>query len=593
MRRGLSGSIRNQCAEATGGDDLASSFLAGCRERAAVFFRVIVRSIRPAFVGFTACCACWLPAGAEASPNEHGRPNILVIVADDLGYSEISPFGGEIDTPNLASLAREGIILTHMYAAPVCSPSRAMLLSGVDPHRVGLGNMAETVAPNQIGRTGYEGYLNFNVATLAEVLQDADYETFMAGKWHLGWTERTMPGARGFDRSFVLLDGAAGHLSDLAHIPSEPPRYRQDDRPIDLPEDFYSTRTYTDKLIEFLDSNRSADSRFFAYLAYTAPHYPLQAPRSSIKKQAGVYDIGYEVIRSRRLARMKALGLVEPEVSATPRPGNVLEWNELSPEEQRLQARKMEVFAAMVTDMDDQIGRLLDYLRRTGRYENTLIFFVSDNGAEGHELDAGWDELGDWVAECCNNSLDNIGNADSYVWYGPGWGWAGSTPFRLYKGFVSEGGIRVPAILRLPGGRQGNLVNATPFSLMDVMPTVLDIAGVEHPVAKTRDRPLYAMQGQSMLASLSDSIATRASGRVFGWELFGRRAIQSGDWKILYQDPPYGMGRWQLFNLVRDPAETSDYSTTDTERLQQLQRLWRDYAESNGVIIPNWTPPGY
>lgn len=240
-----------------------------------------------------------------------GKPNILLIVVDDLGYADLGIFGGEINTPTIDSLASTGILLTNFHSSSVCSPTRSMLLSGTDNHLAGLGNMAEALAPNQKGKPGYEGYLNFRIVTVASLLKDANYHTYMTGKWHLGLEEETSPSARGFERSFVLLHGGGGHFNDLGiDIDNKKALYREDKRLVDLPSDFYSTRFYTDKLMEYISSNHGDEQPFFAYLAYTAPHWPLQAPDESIKKYKGIYDAGYDVIHNQRIERMKDKKLI-------------------------------------------------------------------------------------------------------------------------------------------------------------------------------------------------------------------------------------------------------------------------------------------
>ena len=529
-------------------------------------------------------------AGAMGkTPSEKQRPNILLIVADDLGYTDLGSFGGEIDTPNLDKLADNGLKLTSFYVAPTCSPTRAMLMSGADSHVAGLGNMAGSLAPNQKGRPGYEGYLHERVAALPELLRGAGYKTYMTGKWHLGKEVSNSPAARGFDRSYALLEGGAGHFNSLPVVGPGKAPYREDGRLVDeLPENFYSTRFYVDKMIDYLKTNKDDDRPFFAYLAFSAPHWPLQAPESSIRKYQGRYDSGYDVLYERRIKGLQARGMMPDNAQGQPRLAGEKAWDDLTRQEQKTEARKMEIYAAMVDDIDVHTGRLLDYLDSIDQLNNTLIVFLSDNGAEGHHLEDSWPALRQWVIECCDNSYLNMGKANSYIWYGPNWARAGSGPFRLFKGFTSEGGIRVPAFIHYSGfKRQGEVSNAV-VSVRDVMPTLLDIAAIRHPGATYKGRQLEPMTGKSLLPLLQGQSATvHDKNAVLGWELFAKRAIRQGDWKITLQAKPYGSGEWQLYNLKTDPSEQKNLAAKAPVKLRSMTRLWEQYARKNGVIIPD------
>ncbi|MCC7412287.1 MAG: arylsulfatase [Gammaproteobacteria bacterium] len=529
-------------------------------------------------------------AQTDSEPAKAQRPNILVIVADDLGYTDMGVYGGgDIATPNLDRLANEGVLFTNFHSAPACSPTRAMLLSGVDNHAAGLGNMFEELAPNQKGQPGYEGHLSFRVASMAELLADAGYHTYMTGKWHLGLKEETSPAARGFEKSFALLQGGGGHFDRQPIIGPNPAVYSEDGKSVEeLPADFYSTRYYAERMIEYLKADAGDGRPFFAYLAFTAPHWPLQAPEDSVAKYAGRYDAGYDALHAERIARMKSLGLVATDIEPFPRQPNEKSWTDLNKEERRREARLMEIYAAMVDDLDVYTGRVIDYLKQTGRYDNTFIFFMSDNGAEGHHLDREWGVLRDWVAKCCDNSYKNMGKANSYLWYGPNWARAGTGPFRLFKGFTTEGGIRVPAFAHYPARIAGGRRSTGFASVMDVMPTVLELAGVKHPGGRYRGREVLPMQGKSMLSAL-DGTAASVHGEDYwmGWELFGKRAIRKGDWKLVWTPAPYGPDGWELFDLHTDPAELRDVAAGNPERVAELRALWDRYVTDDGIILPN------
>lgn len=538
------------------------------------------------------------PGPADAVQAGAERPNFLVILADDLGYTDIGAYGSEISTPNLDSLANNGVTFSQFYASPMCSPSRAMLLTGMDYHRVGLGNLAERLADNQRGRPGYEGRLNSSAITLPELLKHAGYRNYMAGKWHLGATDGADPGSRGFDHSFALHDSGAGHFANM--LPLVGPgkiEYREDGVLVEeLPADFYSTRFYTDKMLEYLESGLGDDRPFFAYLAFTATHFPLQAPPDSIRKHHGKYDAGYDVLQEERLRRAKALGLVAENATAFPGTGIDKPWKELTAEEQTESARRMEIYAAMIDNMDDNVGRVLSFLRNEGLAENTFVIFLSDNGAEGHWLDQGLEPVRKWAAECCDNSVENMGNAASYVMLGASWARASMTPFRMFKGFTSEGGVRVPAIFSFPQEFAGGKVSASIASIKDVMPTILQLAGAG-------DTPMLTLDGESMLPLLrGDRQTIHGDDDYIAWELFGKRAVRQQQWKAVresrfvnwWDSSELGIkpDTWQLYNLGDDPAELTDMAARHPDQLQHMIELWENYAKTNGVVLPD-TARGY
>lgn len=530
------------------------------------------------------------PAAEAATATPRGsRPNILLIVADDLGYSDIGAFGGEIATPNLDRMARSGLKLTQFYASPYCSPTRAMLMSGVDHHRAGFGSMAELLTPAQRSQPGYEGYLNEHVAPLPALMRDAGYHTYMAGKWHLGVSEDASPAARGFEQSFALVQGGASHTDQTGIITDDPDKtpkalYRENGKQVDLPPNFYSSTFYADRIMRQIGSNRGDGKPFFAYLAFTAPHWPLQAPPEYIRKYLGKYDVGYDVIRERRLARMKQLGLVAKDARPYEGSGVWPEWSALSPLQQRIESKRMAVYAAMVEQMDAQIGRVLAYLKANGQYDNTLIFFMSDNGADGNSV---LDEAAnrEWVRRHADNSLANTGLRGSFVEYGPGWAQVGSTPFHLYKAFAYEGGIAVPAIASLPRSIGAGRVSAVPARVTDIAPTVLELAGTTPPGTRYQGREVYPMEGNSMVAFLSGQAAqVHPEGFSAGWELNGRKAMRQGDWKIVQANPPWGTGRWELYNMREDREERDNLAARYPERLKALVNAYQTYQRNNGVI---------
>ena len=514
------------------------------------------------------------------------RPNVLLIVADDLGYTDLGVTGGEIRTPNLDALARSGLLLTSFLVSPTCSPTRAMLISGADTHPAGLGTMSGEADTNQKDRPGYEGYLSDRVVSVATLLKDAGYHTYLSGKWHLGMEVHQGPQARGFERSFALLPGGASHFADATALVErpEPAPYREDGRAVTLPAGFYSTSHFTDKLIEYLRAGLADGKPFFAYAAYTSPHWPLQVPDAELDRYRGRYDDGYDVLRTRRFARAQELGIVPPGTAVPQRTEFARAWNGLLPDEQRHQARAMGIYAAMVENLDHHIGRLLQFLKDAGQYENTLVLFFSDNGAEGNPIDRLKNNAA-WIPKRFDNSVGNLGRRNSYAWAGPGWSQA-ATPFRLWKGFPTEGGVRVPAIVRLGAGtRRG--VASVPVSVKDVVPTLLELAGARHPGSTYEGRPVAPLEGRSLVSFLKGQSETvHGDDFTMGWELFGRRALRQGDWKIVWLYPPYGPGRWELFDLAKDPLESRDIAAAEPDRLARLIRVWDEYAARNGVVLP-------
>ena len=528
------------------------------------------------------------------------RPNILLIVADDLGYSDLGSYGGEIDTPVLDRLAQQGTRYTDFYVSPTCSVTRSMLLSGTDNHVAGLGNMGEYNSPNQMGQPGYECVLNTRVASIAELLQDNGYHTYMAGKWHLGLKPDQIPHARGFERDFSLLVGGGSHFDDQWNLEWQIPvaPYTEDGRPVaKLPKDFYSSKAYTDKTIQFIEEGRKDKKPFFAYMAFTAPHGPLHVPDDWLRRYKNRYDEGWDGIREKRLARMQELGIVDKDDNSADRLYFLPRSTALVPAARVMQGRKMELYASMVEYMDDQIGRVFDYLKEIGEYDNTVVIFISDNGAEGNDLRAmvagragtmGFLHGMNNFAEDGHNSL---GRKGTYAEYGAAWAQVSMTPFRIYKGWVAEGGIRSPLIVSGPGMQGAGEINKEAvLHVKDIAPTILELAGIQHP-ATYKGHEIEPMQGKSWVGMLNgDTQSPRGSTDWLGWELFGNRAIRQGDWKISWLYQPFGSEDWQLFNLADDPGEQYDLAAKFPEKRKELIALWDEYAETNGVIIGQRSP---
>ena len=585
-------------------------------------------------------------SGSAASNASAGkRPNFLVIVADDLGFSDLSCFGGEIRTPNLDRLAKNGLRFTDFHAAAACSPSRAMIMTGTDHHIAGLGNLIEwtnrsdqnaptegqvkhwSTAP-QRGMPGYEGYLNERVVALPELLHDAGYLTLMAGKWHLGLTPERFPDKRGFERSFAHLPACSNHYAFEPQLEKPDPipdfmtmsfiaLHSEDGKYVkELPKPWYSSDGYGDKMLGYLkDRKEKNDERpFFGYFPFTAPHWPLQAPDEYIAHYKGVYDEGPDVLRQKRLKRMKDMGLCPQDVEPHPVVADeVKQWNDNTPEEKAKSCKAMEVFAGMVEAIDANVGKVVNYLEETGELDNTFVCFMSDNGAEGAAYEAYPIVQGQMIhhlQKYYNNSLENLGRGDSFIWYGPRWAQAATAPSRLYKAFTTEGGVRVPMLAKFPqgmnvrsdgealtsgliGGEKGSITN-TFSTVMDLAPTILEMAGVTHPAPTYQNREIVHMRGKSMLPFLTGRTPTvHPADHITGWETCGRAAVRCGDYKIVFIPKPKGPEKWQLYNLAADPGEVRDLADEQPERLEKMIKMWDQYVLETGVIplapaLGNW-----
>jgi arylsulfatase len=520
------------------------------------------------------------------------RPNILFIVADDMAYTDIAAFGGgDIQTPALNKLANEGIKFSRFYAGAQCSTTRAMLMSGLDSHRAGLGTTVGAYsqpAANQLGQPGYEGALRSDVVTLSSLLQDAGYYNIMVGKWHLGASKENRPSKRGFDKTFAMQQNSDHFDEQLGSFGFGHRDYWRNGEIVDdLPKDFFSSRNFTTQIIDYLEE-RDTTRPFFAYLAYTAPHYPLQAPDDIIDKYKGRYNTGYDVLRKKRIEGLKASGLLNKNAKHSKVREDARPWESLSKEEKLKSARAMEIYAAMVDDMDQNISRVVNYLKSKNLYENTLIVFLSDNGAEAASELRGHAPALLPKAKNIDNSLQNMGRRGSVVLYSHTWAGAGNGIFTEYKFSGAEGGVRVPAIISWPAANIKPRINHGVSSVLDIMPTVLELAGVEHPTSKDSNSGFQTPIGKSLLpVILNQAESIRSQNEYLGFEFWGGRGVVAGDWKItgLYNQDTAKMEEWQLFNLAIDPGEQVDLASQEPKVMQQMLSYWQDYVTSNGVIL--------
>lgn len=515
---------------------------------------------------------------ATAAPE---RPDVLIILADDLGYSDIGCYGGEIPTPHLDALAAGGLRLTQFYNAARCSPSRAALLTGVHPHEAGMGILAEDQvqrAPDNAG-PGYRRYLAPEVMTLAEMLRPAGYATALSGKWHLGFQgEEKRPLARGFDHFYGLLAGSGSY-----HRPAEPRPFTRGRDMLPPPEDpeFYATDALAEDAMRFL-RERGRDEPFFLYLSFTAPHWPLHARAEDIEKFTGRYREGWDVWRERRFARQQELGIIPEHTRLSPRDDGVRAWSDLAADKQRRLDFRMAVYAAQVHRMDWNIGRVIATLRELGRLENTLVIFLSDNGASAEP----YTDAGGGVFEAINrpeafglgSSRDPAGGSS----YGTGWANLSNTPFRRYKSRLYEGGVRTPLIVHWPAGLRvtPGAIDHRPGEVTDLVPTVLELAGVERP-ARHHGALQPPLRGRSLLPRFASLAQAAEAPRNFYWEQYGHRAVRRGDWKAVRPDAPDAA--WELYRLDADGSELENLAGVEPAMLAEMAAAWEAWARASQV----------
>lgn len=505
------------------------------------------------------------------------RPNILVILADDLGWSDIGCYGGEIRTPNIDALAREGLRLTQFYNSARCCPSRASLLTGLHPHQAGVPDMT--------------GPLNNQCVTIPEVIKSAGYNSYMVGKWHLGRVVN--PVERGFNEFYGMLGGFNSCWKETPYYTRLPQGRAKRDYATNK---FYSTDVFGDYAIDFIDEGNVAKKPWFLYLAFNAPHFPLHAYEADIKKYESIYQQGWDKIREQRMARLKELGLLSKNLELTPRSNIPLNkfnaetgwadkenpaWDTLPEDRRKDLARRMAVYAAMVDRLDQNIGRVMTHLKETGQFENTFIFFLSDNGAC-----AEWDPYGFDVSSSATNilhkgdDLKNVGGPESYISYGSGWANACNTPWRLYKHYGHEGGIATPAIIHWPAGIQlkGQL-STRPSYLPDIMAICLELADAKYP-DQFNGNKILPPEGQSLVPLLKGK---KAKPEIIFMEHEGNRALRDGNWKLVaLSGKP-----WELYDMELDRVEMNDLSAKYPKKVNELSAKWDAWAKRADVLPKN------
>ena len=522
------------------------------------------------------------------------RPNVVLILADDLGFTDIAPFGSEIDTPNIARLAASGLSFTNYHTAANCAPARAMLLTGVDSHRNGVPNIPESIPPEQLAYDHYQGVLSQNVVTLASLLRGSGYHTYMTGKWHLGHTPELLPSARGFERTIAMADTGADNWEQRTYLPIyDEAHWYADGEKHTLPDDFYSSEYFIDKTIEFISANESDDKPFFAYIPFQAVHMPVQAPREFSDKYAGVYDQGWTVMREQRRLAAEEAGVIPENTEIIVTPGT-LDWNALTEGQRDHHARRMEVYAGMVDAMDMHIGRLMTYLESIGEYENTIFIFTSDNGAEGSPLinPTGNSVLDPWFERVgYETGIENLGEKGSWVGIGPSNATIAASPLAYYKFHANEGGLRVPLVMSGPGiSQRGELSDEFVF-VTDLAPTILNLAGVNDHGGSWQTRKVEPIVGKDFSSYLQGQAGPiHTASEPIGYEMGGSGALFKGDYKIVINKFEQNESEWHLFNIKTDPGEANDLAEAEPELLAEMLADYEQWASSNNVLP---MPEGY
>ncbi len=505
----------------------------------------------------------------EAAPDE--RPNIVIIMADDMGFSDIGPYGGEIDTPTLDYLAANGLRFKQFYNTARCCPTRAALLTGVYQHQAGVGQMI-----SDMGHPAYQGYLNDRCVTIAEALKPASYTTLMAGKWHVGEDRPHWPVDRGFDEYFGLISGGSNYFKlDGAR------QMAMGNEPWDPPEDgsFYMTDAFADNAVKFLDKHGAKQDPFFLYLPFTAPHWPLHAKPQDIAKYKGKYSMGWDELRKQRYARELELGLIDEKWELSPRDPDVPAWDDV--DNKPLWERRMEVYAAMIDCMDQGIGRVIDKIRDLGKLDNTLVMFLADNGGchENADIEQGTprNTWGD------PNAMP--GGPDSFDGYEKPWANASNTPFRMFKSWVHEGGISSPLICHWPAGinqPKGSMTNE-PGHLIDLMATCVDLANAEYP-STFNGKSIVPLEGKSLRSILETG--TREGHEALFWDHQGNRAVRMGKWKLvsLYSRDDSDYTPWELYDIEADRSELSDVAKDMPDRVAEMESAWMAWAKKVGWV---------
>ena len=510
----------------------------------------------------------------NSSKKNSTKPNIILIMVDDMGYSDLGNYGSEIKTPNLDKLATEGIRLREFYNNAICAPTRSSLLTGQYQHKAGVGYFDVN-----LGLPAYQGYLNKESLTLGEVFRSGGYSTLLSGKWHVGSEDKSQwPNQRGFDKFYGILKGAANYFDTkplpfgktpypVALIKNNVQQYPKDDS-------YYFTDEIGNNAVQFLEEQNKENKPFFLYLAFTAPHWPLQAKPEDIAKYRGKFDEGWDALREKRIQKLKENGILLPEQTIGARDSEVPEWNKLTYDEKEFWKAKMEVYAAMVDNMDQNVGKVLDKLKALKKDENTLIVFISDNGAQG-----GFNSYNPLRRGLVRND-GPVGTSGSFDYQEQNWAYLSNTPLQQYKGNFHEGGFSSPFIAWFPSKIKAGRIDKGTGHLIDLAPTFYDLAGISYPktLNGVKSNPL---PGKSLLPVLFDGVSEVKRDTPLFWERAGNRAVRDGKWKIVSTFPS---NKWELYDIEKDRGETKDLAQSNPDIVNQLSSKYLEWAEKTGVV---------
>ncbi len=517
----------------------------------------------------------------NAYSQTEANPNIVLILVDDSGLMDFGSFGGEAHTPNIDQLAQQGMMFTNFHASPVCSPSRAMLVTGTDSHLTGVANLPEMLPSGYENEPGYGGVLNNRVQTIATRLKEIGYNTYVTGKWHLGHDENTLPPARGFDRSFILGASGADNYEAKGYLPMKATaQWYADGKKTDLPDDFYSSKDYIERTIDFHEAEQNKDAPFFSYIAFQAIHAPIQAPKRFVEPYLEVYKEGWDALRQKRFEKAKEMNIIPANAAMNDMFPQFKKWEQLTQKEKDVYATDMAVTAGMLEAMDFYIGQYIQYLKEKGLYDNTIFVVTSDNGPDGGDFKGSvvmrkWQESHGY-----HSDINRAGEKGYFGALGPEFAFALASPFSFFKYYTGEGGVRTPLIISGKNIPSGQRTNAFCF-ITDIVPTILELVGKE-----PRSNKLYApITGKSLLPHIQDlSVPVYDENEGVGLEVANSAAYYQGDFKIVKNNIPLGDNKWYMYNLKTDPGETKDISKAFPEEFKKLMSAYDKYAKSVGVI---------
>lgn len=543
----------------------------------------------------------------QAQASSDKKMNVLLLIGDDIAFGDLGVYGSEIETPNFERLANAGVRFSNFHASPVCSVTRSMLLTGCNNIEVGLGSFDYSFYPPSKGKSGYEGYLTENAVTLSELFNEAGYDVYKVGKWHLGGEAAGGYGPLhwGFTKEFGILSGGSNHWNNLRMTPdfSAPDwmnrkfveEWTLNGEEYERPEGVYSGELYTNQMLNFIKEGAANDKPWFAWMAFTTAHFPIQAPPELVEKHYEFYlEKGYKGLKEFRYERLKANGLISEGSDPAKENDLVKKWDELSQKEKEYQAKVFATYAAEIEDQDNRIGQMLDYLKESGQMDNTLIVYLSDNGPEGMEAEnpkTGNKEFGEWIATNYDTSFEGIGTANSSNYIGTSWANAATGGLSWWKWFVGEGGVRVPMIIVPPGAtnenyeRAGEISNVV-MSVKDLPMTILDYAGIEHPGTSYKGKTIVQPTGVSARAFLeSTSDQVRSEKDWYAFELFGNAYLMQGNYKLMKVRPGmFGDGEWHLYDVVQDPSESKALEKEMPEKFEKMLALYKGYEQEHNLV---------